>query len=97
MAARTPRRAIKRDGFVRVRRGQDPAQFHPYPLDRKPSQAGDAGAKGVQGGGIGRHPAIAGVEAEEAQDAQVVLGDAGRRVADEAHAAGAQVGQVPSK
>ena len=37
--------------------------------------------------------AVPGVEAEEAQDAQVVLGDAPLGIADEAHAAGAQVGQ----
>ena len=44
--------------------------------------------------GSGGPAAIARKEPEEPQDAQIVLGDAGRRIADEAHDAGAQVGDA---
>ncbi len=40
---------------------------------------------------IGCAFAVAGVEAEEAQDAQIVLADARRRVADEAHLAALEI------
>ena len=54
------------------------------------------GARGAGGerGGIGLARAEAGVEAEEAQDAQMVLGDAHQRIADEADAARLEVGQA---
>ena len=41
---------------------------------------------GREPGRIGRAVAIGGMEAEEPQDAQIILGDARRRRADEAHA-----------
>ena len=34
------------------------------------------------------------MKAEEAQDAQIILGDAGRGIADEAHAARVQIGKA---
>ena len=42
---------------------------------------------GIERRGVGLARAEAGVEAEEAQDAQMILGDALQRIADEAHAA----------
>ena len=47
---------------------------------------------GVEARPVERRPAVARVEAEEAQHAQAVLGDALLGIADEAHAAGLQVG-----
>ena len=44
-----------------------------------------------------RRVAVPGVDAEEAQDPQVVLGDPALRVADEADAPGAQVGQAAER
>src|SRR5690606_20272360 len=58
-------------------------------------QAGHAALQplaGGQGGGVGLAAPIPGQEAEEAQDAQVVLADARVRVADEDDAAGQRVG-----
>jgi hypothetical protein len=63
-----------------------------HPLGRqqaKSSALGNAGGKAL---GVGRTLAIVGGQAEEAQDAQVVLADARRRIADEAHAALGEIG-----
>ena len=62
----------------------------------RPSCSGGAGGEALGVEAAGR-VAVPGVDAEEAQDAQVVLGDAPRRVADEAHAAGAEVGQAAER
>ena len=53
---------------------------------RAPMQARVSGA-------IGLARAVGGVNAEEAQDAQIILGDALAGVADEAHAPGGDIGQ----
>ena len=75
-------------------RQQQLEQLHPHPLAR---QLGEPRARGDAGGkprGVGQPVAIGGVEAEEAQDAQIILGDALCRVADEAHAARFEVGEA---
>ncbi len=43
--------------------------------------------------GVGSPVAVPGEEAEEAQDAQIILADARLRIADEAHAPGFQIVQ----
>ena len=70
----------------RVPRQQQLEQFHPHPLARQLLETGARGDAGGKPRGIGQPVAIGGVEAEEAQDAQIILGDAFCRVADEAHA-----------
>jgi hypothetical protein len=57
---------------------------------RSLARAVQASSAGVR---VGR-PAEARVEAEEAQDAQMILGDAGQRIADEADPARLEVGQA---
>ena len=61
-------------------------------LAREAAQPGRGGGTGGERRGIGRRPAVVGEEAEEAQDAQIVLGDARRGVADEAHPARREIG-----
>ena len=67
--------------------------LHAHALARQLLEAG----AGVDAGGealwVGSALAIGGVEAEEPQDAQIVFGDARRRVADEAHAPRLDVGE----
>jgi hypothetical protein len=60
--------------------------LHPHPLARQPVEMRARCNAGGEPGRIGRAVAIGGMEAEEPQDAQMVLGDARRRRADEAHA-----------
>ena len=74
-------------------REQQLEQFHPHPLARQLREAGAPGDAGGKPGGIGRALAIGGVEAEEAQDAQIILGDALARLADEAHAPRREIGE----
>ena len=57
--------------------------------ERRRSSRGHAA--GGERRGISGRPPVVGEEAEQAQDAQIVLGDARRRVADEAHPAGREV------
>ena len=64
---------------------------HPDPLGRKPRQPRHAGADRGQRRRVRRAAAVARLEAEEAQRPQIVLGQPGRRVADEAHPPGRQV------
>ncbi len=74
-------------------RDQELHQLHADALARQMVEtgaAGDAGGKAVR---IGRALPVRRVKAEEAQDAQIVLGDALPRIADEAHAARAQIGE----
>ncbi len=56
----------------------------------EPGTAGDAGAHAL---GVGQATTVHRMEAEEPQDAQIVLGDPGRGIADEAHAARLEVGE----
>ena len=56
----------------------------------RPARAGDAGGDPCR---VERALAIGGMEAEEAQDAQVVFRDARGGVADEAHAPRLDVGE----
>ena len=57
----------------------------------RPARAGDAGGKPVR---IGRALPVSRVKAEEAQDAQIILGDTLAGIADEAHAARFEVGEA---
>ncbi len=79
---------------VRVGRLQDALELAPYALGRQPRDAAHAGGDGGDGVRIGRPGAVAGLEAEEAEDAQVVLGDPRACLPDEAHPAGGQVGRA---
>ena len=88
-----PDSAIDRERRRRVPRQQELEQFHPHPLARQLFEARARGDAGVQARGIGRAVAIGGVEAEEAQDAQIILGDARSRLADEAHAPRVEIGE----
>ena len=63
----------------RMRGEQELDQLHADALARQLLEAGAAGDAGGDARRIGRAVAIGGVEAEEAQDAQIVLGDAPRR------------------
>ena len=68
-------------------------QLHADALARQavePGTAVDAGGDPLR---VGRALAVGGVEAEEPQDAQVVLGDARGGIADEAHAPRLDVGE----
>ena len=67
--------------------------LHADALARQLLEPGTAGDAGVHAVGIGQAAAVDGMETEEPQDAQVVLGDPGRGVADEADAPRLQVGE----
>ena len=74
-------------------RHQELHHFGAHALTR---QAGEPLARidrGGEAGAVGGAAAIGGVEAEEAQDAQIVLGDAPARIADEPHHPGVEVGE----
>ena len=60
----------------RVPRQQQLEQLHAHALARQLLEAGARGDAGGKPRGIGQPVAIGGVEAEEAQDAQIILGDA---------------------
>ena len=61
------------------------------PLARQRHQVVGARRAGLERRRVRRALAEAGVEAEEAQDAQMILGDALQRLADEAHPARLQI------
>ena len=90
-AASTPGLRHQRQRADRVGRRQQALQLHPDPLGREPRQPRHRRADRRQRRRVGRAPAVAGLEAEEAQRPQVVLGQPRRRVADEAHPPGRQV------
>ena len=77
----------------RARRDQELHQFHAHALARQSREPGARQDRGMQPGCIGRAFAVPGMEAEEAQDAQIVLRDARRGVADEAHMAPLEIGK----
>ncbi len=89
----SPDSAIDRKRRRRVPRQQQLEQFHPHPLARQLRETGTRGDAGGKPRGIGQPMAIGGVEAEEAQDAQIILGDAFLRLADEAHAPRFEIGK----
>ena len=74
-----------------VGRQEDALQLAPHPLRRQAGQARHALPQRRERRGNRLAMAVAGVEPEEAQDAQVVLGDPRRRVAHEADPARAQI------
>ena len=59
-----------------MRRIEELHQLHPDALARQPLQAVARRDRGAEPGRIGQPFAVDRVEAEEAQDAQIVLGDA---------------------
>ena len=64
------------------------------PLARQRHQVVGARGAGVERRGVGLARPEAGVEAEEAQDPQMILGDALQRIADEADVALLEVGEA---
>ena len=82
-----PRLAHAHQRRHRMHRDQQLEHLGAHALARQRLEARARGDAGRQAGGIGQ-PAVAvgGVEAEEAQDAQIILRDPPRRIADEAHA-----------
>ena len=86
----------RREGRGRVGGCEQLGDLRPDPLAREGLEA----LAGTGAGGETLHVepflrmAVPGEEPEEAQDAQVILGDARRRVADEAHMPGLEVGQA---
>lgn len=83
----------QRDDRHRARRDQQFEQFGRDPLARQGHQV--VGAGGAGEARFVDRLAEAGMEAEEAQDAQVILGNTLQRIADEADASGLQVVQPP--
>ena len=82
----------------RVGGGEQFSHLGPDPLARDTRQPVRVARAGGERSGVGRARApVAGVKAEEAQDPQIILGDPRVRVADEAQAAGAQVGQAADR
>ena len=81
-----------RDDRHRMLRHQQPQQFARDPFARQRHQVVGARGAGIQPGGIDP-VAEPRMEAEEAQDAQVILRDAPQRIADEAHPARGQIVQ----
>ena len=74
-------------------RHQELHQLHAHALARQPLQSVARHDHRMQSRRIGMAFTVGGVEAEEPQDAQIVLGDARGGIADEAHAAVAEVGE----
>ena len=89
-----PRVGHDRERRHRVSREQELEQSPSAParatIASSPARAGDAGGKPAR---VRRAVAIGGVEAEEAQNAQIILGDALGRLADEAHAPRFEIGK----
>ncbi len=77
----------QRDGRGRVGQGEQLEQFIRLALAGQGEKIVASLGAGGQRGRIGLALAEAGVEAEEAQDAEVILGDAFERIADEPHPA----------
>ncbi len=80
------------DRGTRLRRDQDALELGAYPLGRELSQAAPLLHASGEACRVERALAVISVEPEEAEDAQIVLGDARFRVADEPHAPGHEVG-----
>ena len=91
-AAEHARVAHQLEGRHRTSRLQEAQQLLPDPLAGEAVDARRQLAARRQRRRIGRRPTEAAVEAEEAEDAEIVLADPGGGVADEADAAGAEVG-----
>ena len=73
------------------------AQLRGDPLARQPRQAGPLQAARVERGRVRGSRAEARMEAEEAQDTEIVLANPGSRVADEAHMAAQEVGAAAER
>ncbi|CEG08948.1 hypothetical protein BN961_02368 [Afipia felis] len=68
--------------------------FHPQPLRRQRSEPVARSDAGLHRGAVRLALPVSRVDAEEAQDAQEILADAARGVADEPHAARFDVGET---
>ena len=79
-----PVSAITVERRHRIGRHQQLDEFAAHPLARQRPQPVARDDAGMQPGGVGRAAGIGRLEAEEAQDAQIVLGDAAGGIADEA-------------
>ena len=77
-----------------MRREQQFQKLHPHPLARQCLEAGAREDAGVQSRGIGMTLPVPGVEAKKPQNAQIVFGDARRRLADEPHAPRRDIGDA---
>ena len=86
----------RRERGCRVGGGEEFLHLHPHPLAGQGLQPLRQRGTGRESIGVDPLP-VPGVEAEEAQDAQVILADAGLRLAHEADAAGQQVGQASER
>jgi hypothetical protein len=78
-----------------VARDEDFQQFRAHPLGRKRRKPRPLGNGGGKAGRIQPAVAEARRKAQKAQDAQIILADALARIADEAHAAGGEIGEPP--
>ena len=74
-------------------REEELGHLHADALARELIEAGAAGDTGGEALRIGRTRAVGGMEAEEPQDPQIILGDAGCRIADETHAPRFDIGE----
>ena len=91
--ASTPVSAIRRERRQRIAAPRAACSISAWM--RSPERLRDLGrgrGAGRERLGVGRRPAVVREEAEEAQDAQIVLGDPLRRRPDEADPAGGEVG-----
>ena len=88
MLRRTARRIF---GF------QQPQHFLLHALAGKLCETGLLRRRRAQRFGVDLALAVPGVEAEQAQDAQIILADARRGVADEAHASGLEIGDAADR
>ena len=73
---------------------QEAQQFVANPFRRDADELRRRGHRGSQTGRVRRAVAVVRLEAKEAQQAQIVLGDTLGRVADEAHASGPGIGDA---
>ena len=80
-----------RDGGRRVVHAEELDQFVGDALARQGHEVVGARGAGIERRGVGLAAAEAGVEAEEAQDSEMVFGDALQRIADEADVAALEV------
>ena len=84
----------RRNRRGRVRRRQDTLQLAPHPLGRQQPQPRHPGPNRRQCRRIGLAGAIPRMEPKKPQNPQVILGNPLRRIADEPHAAGVQIGHA---
>ena len=89
----SPASQIAASDFGGARRDEQLHQLGAHPLARQDRQTLALGDRGVEARRVEPAVAVAGGEAEEAQDAQIVLADALARIADETDATVGEVGE----